>query len=147
MFKKLAIGAASIGTVLAMTLPAAAWDFQVSGKGECDTTTGEYNITWTIVNPETENATVAASDRAAVAVGTTIDANDSRDYSETVPGNSTSVQLNVELDWPSDSQQPSKNASIRLAGDCEAPEEDKPTPQVSKPPEGGVDTGKGGTAN
>lgn len=129
MKKIISILGISIITLLAFTvLPVQAWDFSVSGTGVCNEKTGEYDLTFSITNPEDETATIADSDRPSVSG--TIPANTTKDYTESVAGNSTSESLTVELDWPSDSQQPPETATIDLDGDCEAPEPPKEEPKV-----------------
>lgn len=122
--KKIVLAIASVLAGVGLIIGTAnAWDFDVSGSGICNTKTGNYDLTWVINNPEPEDATIASSSRASVSGS--VNKNSSKNYAESVPGTSTGESLTVELDWPSDSGQPPKTASIDLAGDCKAPEPPK----------------------
>lgn len=134
--KKIAIGIVSVLAGVGLIIgTASAWTFNVSGVGVCNVQTGQYDLTWSIENPEPEVATIAQSDRASVSG--TIPQQSTETYTESVPGTSTGESLTVRLEWPSDKGQPAKTADIVLAGDCKPPKVTPPkdTPKKEVPKE------------
>ena len=101
---------------------ALAWTFGASGSATCDTSTGEYVITWSIDNrTEPETLTIRESNRAAVPVNSTIAARSVRVFTERVSGSTAgTITLSVKGNWPSDQYRRSRSAIVTLSGACSA---------------------------
>jgi hypothetical protein len=132
--------AVTLAAFVALAIPevASAWSFSVSGASRCDAQTGEYVISWKVDNSgEKEDLTITASDRSAVAVGSTVAASSSSTFTERKPGTTSGTEsLTVTGTWPSDRGGTTNSASVSLSGDCATP----PPPEDVCPNIDGIQT-------
>jgi hypothetical protein len=112
----------AIVAALSFAPGAFAWTYSASGSVTCDTSTGQHVITWSIDNrTEPETLTIRASNRGAVPVGSTVAAGAVRQYTERLAGSTTgTIMLTVKGNWPSDSYQRTRTASVTLSSACVA---------------------------
>jgi hypothetical protein len=119
--KKLCL-TAGLGILAALCFApgALAWTFSASGSVACDTATGQHVITWTVDNrTEPETLTIRASNRGSVPVGSTVAARAVRQYTERLAGSTTgTITLTVKGNWPSDSTQRTRSATVTLSAAC-----------------------------
>lgn len=94
----MAVGFAVVG--IAGT--ASAWDNSISGTVAC-ATGGGWDVTWQVVNSESEAERITASNRPSVVpVGTTLDEDETREFTETITTKPTSdVTLELSAEWGS----------------------------------------------
>jgi hypothetical protein len=127
----LLIGAAS---VLALASPASAHRPTVEGSAVCDEQTGEWVITWTVTNSETdltgtltEVAVDPPAELANIKVGATLPIQGDGPLSDEqrVPGDTTQASLAVTVEWIRDYQKIVAYGMkvIELGGDCAPPPE------------------------
>lgn len=124
-----------------MAAPAFAWDYGLSGSGQCQTD-GSYKITWTVDNStENEALTVnSSSNTTVVPVGTQVPANQSSNFSETESGTTPATyNLTLDVNWPSDHASHVKSANVTLSQACTqpTPPSNPPSNPPSSPPTGG----------
>jgi hypothetical protein len=112
----------AIVAALSFAPGAFAWTYSASGSVTCDTSTGEHVITWSIDNrTEPQALTIRASSRGSVPVGSTVAARAVRQYTERLAGSTTgTVTLTVKGNWPSDTNQRTRFASVTLSSACVA---------------------------
>jgi hypothetical protein len=112
----------AIVAALSFAPGAFAWTYSASGSVTCDTSTGEHVITWSIDNrTEPQALTIRASSRGSVPVGSTVAARAVREYTERLAGSTTgTVTLTVKGNWPSDTNQRTRFASVTLSSACVA---------------------------
>lgn len=100
--------ALGLGGAVAVTTPAAAtgshFNVEVSGTAECDTTTGTWNIVWTVTNTAGHtDAKVTkvdpASEVSGIAVDDEIPAGGSVEVTQQTAGDAGWAWLTVELKW------------------------------------------------
>jgi len=116
--------------------PASAHDAAISGKANCDTSTGQYIVRWTVTNDFRDNATRGRVN--ALPEGTSVDLDrEIPGYStiegiQRVPGNATDAGLQIDMVRWDDGyeQRGGLEQRIRLPGNCSTP---KP-PNYLKPP-------------
>jgi hypothetical protein len=91
-----AVGFAVVGIAGA----ASAWSNAVSGTVAC-ATGGGWAVTWQVVNSESVSETITASNRpSAVPVGTTLKADETRTFTETIKTKPTAdVTLTLSAEW------------------------------------------------
>jgi hypothetical protein len=101
-----------------------------SASAECNTQTGKYDLKWTVGPTSDQNLSpkIFASDRSSIPVGSTLGT--STDFTESVPGNTTSVSANITVRW-SDNFKQDKTTNLSLDGNCKTP-----PPPNPKCPEG-----------
>jgi LPXTG-motif cell wall-anchored protein len=143
------VGAAVAGLAAAVALgsPASAHHSDVVGTAECDTTTGEYVVDWTVTSVAPPSAdhyrfydVVArawvgdqASDVTIPAIAVTDDfvhASDEKLRSGELryPGDTTRLRLKVRAEWNNGYQETRwRGATLTLSGDCAA---DQPNPHA-----------------
>jgi hypothetical protein len=115
---------ATVGT-LWFVPSALAWTFSASGSVKCDTTTGQYVVTWTLDNrSEPETLTIRESDRTtAVPVGSTVAKYATGSFTEKLAGTTKgTVTLNVKGNWPSDRTLRLRTASVTMPSACSPPD-------------------------
>lgn len=107
----------------------------MSVTAACNTTTGLYDVTWTVgpTTDLTKAPKVFASNRTSIPVGSALGA--STDFKESVAGTSTNVSAAITVKW-SDNVTGTPTASLALAGSCK---KDVPCPEGFK--DGGVTNG------
>lgn len=99
--------------------PAMAWTSTASGEATCNTATGEYDVSWTVNNPEDEDMTIQHSNRPAVSG--VVKKNKSKDFNETLPGDTSgTTTLSLQVNWPSDQALHNVSASVTTDGKCTA---------------------------
>jgi hypothetical protein len=132
--KILLSAAASAAIVLVPASQAYAWTYSLSGSGACQNN-GSFKITWTVDNShENQDMKVTySSNPSVVAVGTKIPAHKSSVFTQNTDGTKPAVfSLTVKGNWPSDQNQQSHNASVKLDKACA-----QPTPAPTPTPEPG----------
>ena len=164
-FKRAAAIAA--GALLGMTgavafaMPASAHAGGVEGSAVCDTTTGEWVVTWTVTNdmpnklatikkvvfllPEGSTVTnIVDGAQVPLAQGGELG---KLTGEQRVPGDQTEAKLRVKISWPEKKEEPAYQKRVKFDGPCEEPDEPTPTPtptpgQPTEPPaEPGQPTG------
>lgn len=131
LFAAFAIVGLNVGSVLA-------WDFTVSGKAECNTSTGDWDLIWTVQNPEDEDLKITESNRTRVPVDSTVAAKTSKEFTESLPGSTSGEQnLTIKVEWPSDKNRPAKTAKVNLDGTCKKKVTEQPTPPKEEGGRGG----------
>ncbi|HEU5005303.1 MAG TPA: DUF11 domain-containing protein [Candidatus Saccharimonadales bacterium] len=110
-------------TVAAFAAPALAWSAPSgSGKATCNQTSGNYDVTWTITNTESEDFVVDASNRSAIQPGDSVPAGGHRDFPDTLPGNTTgTTSLMVTGGYHDDAGPYPVTASVTTDGKCATP--------------------------
>jgi hypothetical protein len=103
---------------------ARAWpiSWETSGEGQCQSD-GSFQITWKIKNQNDDKTlTVQESNRAAVPVGSTVSADQTGVFTESVDGtHSGTYKLTIKASWPSDQGLAEKDASVQLEKACKQP--------------------------
>ena len=134
-----------MAAVVAVALPgkALAWTATLSGTAVCNTTTGKYDVTWTIDNStENEAFTVSSSNRSAVPVGAIAPAYQSKPFTESLPGSTAgTTTLNIQGGWPSDVGPHSYSAAVTTAGTCTTSGPPPCTSNCTPPPAAPADLG------
>jgi hypothetical protein len=137
MKKRLTAMLVSISAIVGLgAAPALAWDYSLSGSGQCQPD-GSYKITWTVDN-STENEALSvssSSNTAVVPVGTSVAAHQTAAYTETESGTTPGTfNLTLDVNWPSDSGSHIKTANVTLSTACTQP---TPPPKQHHPTTGG----------
>ncbi|MEH1130176.1 cell wall anchor protein [Micromonospora sp. CPCC 206061] len=142
------LGAALLGAAAAVAIasPASAHHSEVAGKAVCDTTTGEWIVTWTVTSvapPGVERYKLIKADLTpAGSTVTNIAASTGDDYpyevskpvvgEQRVPGSTESASLTVQAQWKKgkkDFVEPRPSTgTVTLGGECE-----KDVPSVTAP--------------
>ncbi|MFY1669085.1 cell wall anchor protein [Plantactinospora sp. WMMB334] len=143
------VGAAFLGltAALAVAAPASAHHSEVKVEGVCNTTTGEWDVTWTVrsVAPPGVRAFKFTKVEAFKLVGVApspltipgIEVTSGRDYphpvnqnlefKQSLPGEVTGVSLKVKAKWNNGFQEDKwAGAAVKFAGSCEKEEEEPP---------------------
>lgn len=135
MKKQLIAAAVSVATVVSLASgTVSAWTYGLTGQGVCEPD-GSFKITWKIDNStENETLTVRQSSNAAIVpVGSTVGAGDQKNFHQTVDGTAPGTYtLTLKANWPSDMDEQTQSATVRLADPC-----DQPTPPQQPPATGG----------
>lgn len=88
---------------------------------DCNTETGNYDLKWTVsASDQNLNPKISASNRASIAVGSSVGA--STVFTESIPGDSTSVSATITVKW-SDNFTQNGTAGAELDGKCKPPVE------------------------
>jgi hypothetical protein len=106
----LAVGFAVVGVAGS----ASAWDNTISGTVAC-ASGGGWTVTWRVVNSEREAERITASNRqAAVAVGTTLEASETRTFTETITSDTTTATATVRR---APSAKPTSDVTLTLSAE------------------------------
>jgi uncharacterized repeat protein (TIGR01451 family) len=103
----------------AVLVPAAfAHDSGLSVAATCNTSTGNYDVTWTVGYTDFRNLSpkIAASNRAAIPVGTALVVPNTP-FTESVAGTTTSISATITVTW-SDGVTKTYTKALNLAGNC-----------------------------
>lgn len=92
---------------------------QVSGEASCIEEKGVYEIAWTVANPLPLTMTIDATTPDVGLTGQEVPGKESAGATQEVPGDTTEASLKVAVHWGE--HEASGEASVELAGDCEAP--------------------------
>jgi hypothetical protein len=137
-------GAALVGVAAAVALasPASAHHPIVTGNAVCDTAVGDWVVTWTVDNSESDlqgrlidvDLTPAGTTVTNIVVGATLPRHGEGTLTGTqkVPARETSARLTVEGQWNRDGRiiQAKDSATVTFEGRC-APPEQPTTPKPS----------------
>ena len=138
--RRIGSGVASLLVGLAGALviasPASAHHPDVDGSAVCDEQTGEWVITWTVANSETDltgTITAVTVDPVAgfttIVVGATLPVQGDGPLTEPqrVPGSTTHASLNVTVEWLRDYRTITRDGSkkLELGGECAPPADDR----------------------
>lgn len=87
----------------------------------CNAATGNYDVSWTVTADTAAQGPIKvnASNRAAIAVGTTTGT--FKVFTESIPGTSTSVTASIQLRWSHDGYTLNASAGKELPGTCKKP--------------------------
>jgi hypothetical protein len=128
----LATGLAVVGIAGA----ANAWANSISGTVAC-ATSGGWAVTWEVVNSEPNPETITASDRpAAVPVGTTLEASQTRTFTETIttkPAADVALTLSAEWDTGDTSTDSGSIPVAAFTDDCVVTPPPPPTTPTTPP--------------
>jgi LPXTG-motif cell wall-anchored protein len=137
-----------LGGVFAIAAPASAHKAEVVGEYNCDKTTGEWVVTWTVttkdvpegvehyklikVSTSPEGTTVS---KIAATEGDTFpyDVDKPLVGEQRVPGTATSASLTVKPKWENGYEGHEASGYVDLKGECKTPESPSPSPSVSSP--------------
>ncbi len=97
----------------------------LGGSATCNTATGMYDITWTVGPTDYFSYTpkISASNRNAIPVDTAL-TSQYKSFTESVAGNTTSVNASITVKWTRDNYTRSYSKTITLPGTCTAPKKD-----------------------
>lgn len=119
--------AAMVGATLALVAPAPAYTgLAIHGAAVCNVVTGEYEVTWTLMNGSPEIATVSLAqmtppDISLVSQLAPIAANGGQDFAiGNAPGTATNVHLALDYTLGSNPTTVIGDADLALAGTCTA---------------------------
>jgi hypothetical protein len=100
---------------------ASAWENTISGTVEC-ATGGGWAVTWEVVNSEDEPETITESNRSVVPVGTVLDDEETRTFTETITTRPTAdVELTLTAEWDDGDETSTDSGSIpvkKFSEDC-----------------------------
>lgn len=131
--------AAALAVIAGTTAkPVFAWHYQISGNARCDTSTGNYNVWWTVDNTsEPQALSVLSSNRSAVKKGDSVPAHSTRTFSDSLPGSTKgNTSLNLTVNWPGDQAPHYQTGTVPTDGNCKkssGPPTPTPTPAPSGP--------------
>ncbi|MGI5213631.1 cell wall anchor protein [Plantactinospora sp. CA-290183] len=149
------VGATFLGLTAALVVaaPASAHHSEVKVKGECNTTTGEWDVTWTIrsVAPggvskfrftEAQAQKLVGETRSELSIpgiSTTergdypYEVNKNIEFKQSLPAETTGVSLAVKAEWDNKhNERDTVRAQVTFTGTC-AKDEEEPPPATSKP--------------
>jgi hypothetical protein len=120
--------AAMVGASLAFVGSAPAiTGVSIQGSASCNTTTGEYQVTWVVTNPQAESVTITFASMTPPPAGTVLTGqftspiapSGQATASGTVPGASTNAHLALDLTVGSDPTTVTGDKDLPLAGTCQ----------------------------
>ncbi|MEN3608108.1 cell wall anchor protein [Plantactinospora sp. ZYX-F-223] len=143
------LGAAFLGmtAALAVAAPASAHHSEVKVEGECNTTTGEWDVTWTVrsVAPRDVQKFKFAEVEAQKFVGDTASeltipgievtegknyphpVNQNLEFKQSLPAETTGVAMRMKANWDNQFEENKwAGAEVKFAGTCEKEEEEPP---------------------
>jgi len=129
--RRLALGLLALGGAVIVLVPAAfAHNSGLTDTALCNPATGNYDVIWSVGPTDNldKSPVITESNRAAIAVGTALTA-PIKTFSESVPGNTTTVPIALTAVW-SDGYTSHLGDDLRLAGTCVR---DTGTPKSSAP--------------
>ena len=119
MRMRLAVGVlAALGAAAVLAPAAFAHNSGLSVSATCNTSTGKYDLTWTVGPTDVLNLSpvISASNRTAIPVGTAL-TTANKTFTESVAGTTTSISATITITW-TDGFTRTYTRPLTLAGNC-----------------------------